>query len=141
MVRSIVPLPLTIQLLQWPPCIFHWLDPNYFIVPNCGVTLDEGHFDYWTNPAKYLLNDFVSSYKTHLIKLKILPLMYLFELQDLLFAIKSIKLPTTQFNIHARLYKFQFCQHKIRCQQQTDYSPPFEQYLQTFLFSSVANTL
>jgi len=41
--------------------------------------------------TKDLLNDFVSSYKTRLIKLKILPLMYLFELQDLLFAIKSIK--------------------------------------------------
>ena len=51
--------------------------------------------------TKYLLNDYTSSYKTRLIKLKILPLMYLFELQDLLFAIKSIKSPTTQFNIHS----------------------------------------
>jgi len=50
--------------------------------------------------TKYLLNDYTSSYKTCLIKLKFLSLMYLFELQDLLFAIKSIKSPTTQFNIH-----------------------------------------
>ena len=40
--------------------------------------------------TKYLLNDYTCSYKTHLIKLRILPLMCLFELQDLLFAIKSV---------------------------------------------------
>ena len=31
--------------------------------------------------------------------LKLFPLMYLFELHDILFAIKSIKTPTIQFNI------------------------------------------
>ena len=36
--------------------------------------------------TKYLLNDYTSSYKTRLVKLRILPLMYLFELQDILFA-------------------------------------------------------
>jgi len=50
--------------------------------------------------TKYLLHDYTSSYKTHLIKLRILPLMYLFELQNILFAIKSIKKQTKQFNIH-----------------------------------------
>ena len=49
--------------------------------------------------TKYILNDYTSCYKTRLIKLKLLPLMYLFELQDILFAIKSIKTPTIQFNI------------------------------------------
>ena len=43
--------------------------------------------------TKYLSNDYTSSYKTSLIKLKILPLMYLFELQGLLFAVKSINSP------------------------------------------------
>ena len=33
------------------------------------------------------------------INLKLLPLMYTFELQDILFAIKSLKSPTNQFNI------------------------------------------
>jgi len=33
--------------------------------------------------TKYLLNDYTSSYKTHLVKLRILPLMYLLELQDI----------------------------------------------------------
>ena len=46
--------------------------------------------------TKYILNDYTSCYKTRLIKLK---LMYLFELHDILFAIKSIKTPTIQFNI------------------------------------------
>ena len=49
--------------------------------------------------TKYILNDYTSCYKTRLIKLKLLPLMYLFELQDILFAIKSIKTPIIQFNI------------------------------------------
>ena len=49
--------------------------------------------------TKYILNDYTSSYKTRLIKLKLLSLMYLFELHDILFAIKSIKIPTIRFNI------------------------------------------
>ena len=49
--------------------------------------------------TKYILNDYTSCYKTRLIKLKLFPLMYLFEIQDILFAIKSIKTQTIQFNI------------------------------------------
>ena len=41
----------------------------------------------------------VVSYQTRLLKLKLLPLMYLFELQDVLFAIKSLNEPTNQFSI------------------------------------------
>ena len=33
--------------------------------------------------TKYTLNDYTSCYKTRLIKLRFLPLMYLFELQDI----------------------------------------------------------
>ena len=51
--------------------------------------------------TKYILNDFTSCYKTRLLKLNLLPLMYIFELQDMLFAIKSIKSPTNQFNINS----------------------------------------
>ena len=50
-------------------------------------------------PTKYIINDYTSCYKTWLIKLKLFLLMYLFELHDLLFAIKSIKTPMIQFNI------------------------------------------
>lgn len=49
--------------------------------------------------TKFILNDYTSSYKSRLTKLKLFPLMYLFELQDILFAIKAIKNPTNQFNI------------------------------------------
>ena len=49
--------------------------------------------------TKHILNDYTSSYRTRLLKLKLLPLMYLFELQDILFAVKSFKSPTSQFSI------------------------------------------
>ena len=49
--------------------------------------------------TKYVLSDYTSCYKTRLIKLKLLSLMYLFELHNILFPIKSIKTPTIQFNI------------------------------------------
>ena len=46
--------------------------------------------------TKYILNDYTSSYKSRLQQLNILPLMFVFELQDLMFLIKS---PTDNFNI------------------------------------------
>ena len=49
--------------------------------------------------TKYILNDYTSDYKTRLLKLKLLPLMYLLDLSDVLFFIKSIKLPSDNFNI------------------------------------------
>jgi len=50
---------------------------------------------------KLLLNDYTSNYKTHFVKLKILPLMYLLKLQDnIVLAIKPIKVPTKQFKIY-----------------------------------------
>ena len=57
--------------------------------------------------TKYILNDYISSYKTRLTKLKLLPLMYLFELHDILFAIKSIRAPTTHLNITDYINKVQ----------------------------------
>ena len=35
--------------------------------------------------TKYILNNFSSDYKTHLLKLNLLPLMYIYELNDILF--------------------------------------------------------
>ena len=49
--------------------------------------------------TKYILNNYTSDYKTRLLKLKLLPLMYLLDLSDVLFFIKSIKLPSDNFNI------------------------------------------
>jgi len=49
--------------------------------------------------TKHILNDHTSDYKEQVSKLKLSPLMYLFELQDILFAVKSIQTPTNQFCI------------------------------------------
>ena len=49
--------------------------------------------------TKYILNDYTSSYKSRLQQLNILPLMFIFGLQDLMFLIKSLKSPTDNFNI------------------------------------------
>ena len=35
--------------------------------------------------TKYILNDFSSDYKTRLLKLNLLPLMYIYELTDIIF--------------------------------------------------------
>ena len=50
--------------------------------------------------TKFILNDFTSDYKTRLTNLNILPLMYQFELADILFFIKSVKHPTASFNMY-----------------------------------------
>ena len=49
--------------------------------------------------TKYILNDYSSSYKTRLVQLDLLPLMYQYELSDLLFFIKSYKAPHSHFDI------------------------------------------
>ena len=49
--------------------------------------------------SKYILGDYSSNYKTRLIKLNLLPLMYIYELLDILFFIKSLKSPNNSFNI------------------------------------------
>ena len=49
--------------------------------------------------TKFILNDYNSNYKTRLLTLKLLPLMYLFEFQDITFTVKFLKFPTKGFNI------------------------------------------
>ena len=44
--------------------------------------------------TKFILNDYQSSYRSRLLTLYLLPLMYLFELYDIIFVIKSLKNPT-----------------------------------------------
>jgi len=47
-----------------------------------------------------LLNDYTSDYRTHLIKLKLFPFMYLLDITNVMFFITSLKFPTSSFNIH-----------------------------------------
>ena len=49
--------------------------------------------------TKFILTGYDSNYKTWILTLKLLPLMYLFELQDIIFTVKSLKSPTNGFNI------------------------------------------
>ena len=49
--------------------------------------------------TKYILNDFSSSYKTRLTFLHMLPLMYMFELLDVLFMVKCFKQPDPSFPV------------------------------------------
>ena len=41
--------------------------------------------------TKYILNDYTSTYKFRLEQLNLLPLMYIYEINDLMFLIKSLK--------------------------------------------------
>ena len=50
--------------------------------------------------TKYILNGYVSTYKSRLITLHLLPLMYLYEINDIMFLIKSLKSPSSSFNIY-----------------------------------------
>ena len=49
--------------------------------------------------TKYTLNDFISDYKSRLSSLDFLPLMYEFELCDILFCIRCLRSPAEHFNI------------------------------------------
>ena len=50
--------------------------------------------------TKFILNDFISDYKTRILKLRLLPLMCIFKLSDIMFFIKSIKCQTNRKKIH-----------------------------------------
>ena len=47
--------------------------------------------------SKFILNDYTMDYKSRLINLNLLPLMYIYELTDILFFIKSIQIPSNSF--------------------------------------------
>ena len=49
--------------------------------------------------TKYILQDYVSEYKQRLIQLRLLPVMYVYDLADTMFCIKSQKFPNPKFNI------------------------------------------
>ena len=49
--------------------------------------------------TKYILNDFTSDYKSRLLALNMLPLMYVFDLQDILFAVSNFKSVNEDFDL------------------------------------------
>ena len=50
--------------------------------------------------TKYIVNDSSLNYKDRLMKLNMLPLMYLLEIADIMFAVSSVKSPGVHFDIH-----------------------------------------
>ena len=54
--------------------------------------------------TKFILNDYKISYKARLKNLHLLPLMYVFKLNDLMFFVKSLKAPTDHFNIYQHVH-------------------------------------
>ena len=49
--------------------------------------------------TKYILQDYISECKQRLIQLRLLPVMYIYDLADIMFFIKSLKFPNSKFNI------------------------------------------
>ena len=49
--------------------------------------------------TKRILNDYQSSYRSRLVTLHLLPLMYVYEMNDIMFFIKSYKQQSSHFNI------------------------------------------
>ena len=47
--------------------------------------------------TKYILNDYTSNYKSQLLELQILPLMYVLDICDI--KLKNLKTPTNAFDI------------------------------------------
>ena len=48
--------------------------------------------------TKWILNDYQSSYRLRLVSLHLLPLMYVYEMNDIMFFIKSYKQQSSHFN-------------------------------------------
>jgi len=49
--------------------------------------------------TKYILSGYHSCYKQILIQLKLLPLMYIYDIADIMFFVKALKSPNDKFNI------------------------------------------
>ena len=54
--------------------------------------------------TKFILNDYQSCYFDRLVKLQLFPLMYTFEVADIMFAIKALKSPSDSFDLTTMLH-------------------------------------
>ena len=61
--------------------------------------------------TKFILNNYSSDHKSCLVSLQLLPLMMLFELNDIISFVKSLNCITSSFNI---LNYVSFCEHGTR---------------------------
>ena len=84
--------------------------------------------------TKFILNDYSSDYKTRLTSLKLLPLMYRLELNDIMFFVSSLRNPSPHFDISDY---FSFCNHSISTRSSTSFKlqhslPPSSQLRHSF---------
>ena len=84
--------------------IYPLFAPSYCIVQSHGNHISSNTCTFLNKfnteqPSIYIQNNFTSDYKTRLLKLQLLPLVYTFDLSDIMFFIKSYKSPHSVFNI------------------------------------------
>ena len=64
--------------------------------------------------TKFILNDYSSDYKSRLLSLKLLPLMMLFELNDIIFFVKLLNCIASSFNIFCERSTRSSTHHKLK---------------------------
>ena len=75
--------------------------------------------------TKYILNNYDLSYKQRLEQLHILPLMYTYKLNDLMFLIKTLKFPPAHFDIqYVSKYVHSVCQSQYKSNLHTQTMSP-----------------
>ena len=79
--------------------ISRWFEPNYPLWKPYLLKDIELLERIRRKATKFILSDYSLDYRTRLIKISILPLMYVYEIADILFFIKSLKQPSDKFNI------------------------------------------
>ena len=68
------------------------LDPSFSTVQSSGNPTQLSTFSNWNvrRATKYILNDYSTDYKSRLIKLHMLPLMYILDVKDVMFFLKNL---------------------------------------------------
>ena len=81
-------------LLFWPKLLFYSPVWKSYLLKHTQIL---ERLQRWA--TKYILNDYHTDYKTHLIHLILLRITYTLDMVDIMLFIKSIKNPTNNFNI------------------------------------------
>ena len=90
--------------------------------------------------TKYILNDYVSDYKSRLISLNLLPLSMVLELNDIVFFLRSLQSPSDSFDI------LQFVSFSNTCTRSSSgfklkHTPSTTNYGRHFYFVRLRNAL
>ena len=86
-------------------CVPQRIARNHLYIRRCNVyvcisgLIDDKIEKVQKRATKYILSDYNSDYKLRLTRLKLFPLMYIYDLTDIIFFIKLLKSPSDKFNI------------------------------------------